>query len=111
MQYALNAELAQRRDCAFDYETWMEKLILATQDELAELLRELNYKWWKNERPLNHDAIREELVDILHFFISMCLRSGMNADDLFAGYIEKNRENWDRQNGKSAKKGYEIPVG
>jgi len=108
MQDALNAELARRRDYSFDYERWMEKLILATQDELAELLRELNYKWWKNEKPLNHAAIAEELVDILHFFVSMCLRSGISADDLYEGYIRKNRENFDRQDGKSEKEGYSI---
>ena len=86
----------------------MQKDILATMDELTELLNELNYKWWKNPKPLDASAISEELVDVLHFFVSMCLRSGMSADDLYLGYVAKNQENFDRQNGRSTKTGYEV---
>ena len=111
LQNALNDELARRRGLSFDYETWMEKLVLAMQDELAELLRELNYKWWKNERELNAEEIKEELVDILHFFVSMCLRSGIDANELYTAYLAKNQENFDRQNGISKKEGYIAPIG
>jgi hypothetical protein len=38
----------------------------------------------------------------------MCIRSGMSAEDLFNGYIAKNRENFDRQYGRSQKPGYEV---
>jgi len=108
LQNKLDRELEARRDLNFSYETWMQKDILATMDELCELLRELNYKWWKNEKPLDMSAIQGELTDILHFFVSMCLRSGLDADKLHACYLEKNRENFDRQNGLSQKKGYEV---
>jgi dimeric dUTPase (all-alpha-NTP-PPase superfamily) len=86
----------------------MQKDILACMDELTELLNELNWKWWKNEKPLDPDAINGELVDVLHFFVSMCIRSGMSAQDLFDGYIAKNKENFDRQYGRSKKTGYEV---
>ena len=51
---------------------------------------------------------KEELVDILHFYIGMCIDAGMTAEELFQIYLAKNQENYDRQQGKSAKKGYEV---
>ena len=75
--------------------------------ELCDLLEETIFIWWKKPKDINHDALREELVDILHFFISMCIKAGMTAEDLYQGYLKKNKENFDRQQGKSNKAGYE----
>jgi len=88
-------------------EEWIQKETLAIISELAELLNEVNFKWWKNPQELNEAAIREELVDILHFFVSMCLKMNMTAEDLYQGYLRKNEENFKRQQGRSDKKGYE----
>jgi hypothetical protein len=108
LQESLDRDIMERRRLDFPYEVWMQKDILACMDELTELLNELNWKWWKNEKPLDPGAIRGELVDVLHFFVSMCIRSGMTAQDLFDGYVAKNRENFDRQYGRSQKTGYEV---
>ena len=89
-------------------EQWLQKQTLAMVSELAELLEEVNFKWWKNPHDIREDHIREELADILHFFVSMCLEAGMTADDLYAVYQGKNRENTMRQDGLSEKKGYEV---
>jgi dimeric dUTPase (all-alpha-NTP-PPase superfamily) len=98
----------KERNLNFSKEEWIQKEILATLSELSELLTEVNFKWWKNPKPLNEDNIKDELVDILHFFVGMCLNAGMSADELFDRYLAKNKENFDRQNGKSQKKGYEL---
>ena len=108
MQKLLDDDIAARRNLDFTTEEWMQKEVLAMLNELSEVLDEVNFKWWKNKKPLDTDALRGELVDILHFFVSMCIRSGMDADELFARYIEKNKENFDRQYGRSEKKGYEV---
>lgn len=89
-------------------EEWLQKQTLAMLSELAELLEEVNFKWWKNPHPLRQEAVQEELSDILHFFISMCIEAGMSADDLFDVYAGKNKENVDRQDGKSQKPGYAV---
>ncbi len=89
-------------------EEWLQKQTLAMISELAELLDEVNFKWWKNPKELDRPAIQEELSDILHFFISMCLEAGMTAEDLFRVYTGKNRENVMRQEGKSQKPGYAV---
>jgi len=89
-------------------EQWIQKETLAMMSELAELIDEVNFKWWKNPKELDYAAIKEELVDILHFFVSMCLKVGMDAEELHRLYKMKNTENFNRQRGGSEKPGYEA---
>jgi len=89
-------------------EKWLQMQTLAMVSELAELLEEVNFKWWKNPHELDSGNIKEELVDILHFFVGMCLEAGMDAEELFRIYVGKNTENFRRQDGLSEKKGYEV---
>jgi len=89
-------------------EEWIQKQTLAVMSELAELLNEVNFKWWKNPKEVNTMNVKEELIDILHFFVGMCNRIGMSSTELFKIYIEKNKENFRRQYGLSDKKGYEL---
>lgn len=108
LQEKFDTALIEKRNLqSISKEEWIQKQTLAIISELAELLNEVNFKWWKNPKELNEAAIREELVDILHFFIGMCLRMGMTAEDLYQGYLKKNEENFKRQQGISDKKGYE----
>ena len=100
MQNKFDADLIQRRGLSgISQAEWIQK-------ELSELIDEVNFKWWKNPKPVNEQAVKEELVDILHFFVSMCLKMNMSAGELYDMYILKNKENFDRQNGLSAKEGY-----
>lgn len=108
MQKSLDKDITERRRLEFTYEEWMQKDALACIEEIMEVLNEVQYKWWKNKKPENPAAVQEELVDVLHFFISMCLRSGMDAQALYEGYVNKNKENFDRQHGLSKKAGYEV---
>jgi len=109
MQKSLNEEIVRLRGLeGISDEEWIRKNVLAMVSELGELLDEVNFKWWKNEKPVDGAAVRGELVDVFHFFVSMCLRAGMDADALFEGYAAKNRENFDRQYGRSAKPGYAV---
>ncbi len=110
MQACFQNDLVNRRNLQdIPMEKWMQMQTLAMVSELAELIDEVNFKWWKNPKPVDGDRVKEELVDILHFFVSMCLNAGMSAEELYSRYIEKNQENFDRQNGLSRKKGYESP--
>lgn len=108
MQKSLDDDIATRRGLTFSREEWLQKGVLAMISELSEVLDEVNFKWWKNPAPVNDDALKGEMIDVLHFFISMCIRSGMSADELFERYREKNKENFDRQYGRSVKQGYEV---
>lgn len=108
LQKLLNDDIIKRRHIEFSREEWMQKEVLAMLSELSEVLDEVNFKWWKNKKPVDDDALRGEIVDILHFLISMCLFSGMDANELYERYLLKNKENFDRQYGRSEKKGYEV---
>lgn len=109
MQKALNDDIAERRGLdRSDRSEWLQRQTLAMMSEMAELIDEVNFKWWKNPKPLDDEKIKYEIVDILHFFVSMCLTSGMDADELFSLYLNKNKENFDRQNGLSKKEGYKC---
>ena len=70
-------------------EKWLQMQTLAMVSELAELLEEVNFKWWKNPHALDNGNIREELCDMLHFLIGMCLEAGMN--DYLAKPIDLDR--------------------
>ena len=107
MQKKLNDDIKSRRDIPpYTKEEWMQKQTLAMLSELSEVLDEVNFKWWKNPKTVDEEAIKGELVDILHFFVSMCLVYDMSAKELFDMYLDKNKENFDRQNGLTDKEGY-----
>ncbi|MGI6173185.1 MAG: dUTPase [Christensenellales bacterium] len=109
MQKQLNDEIVEKRHLeAVTQSEWIQKLTLATLSELSEVLDEVNFKWWKNEKPVDEAKLQEELVDVLHFFISMCLRANLTPDALYEKYLAKNEENFRRQRGLSEKKGYSI---
>lgn len=47
--------------------------------------------------PEDQLEIKFELVDILHFFLCMCLGLGIDSKELFELYYLKNAENFERQ--------------
>ena len=109
MQNMFDQDLIKNRNLEdINMPEWIQKETLAMLSELAELIDEVNFKWWKNPKEVSERRVKEELVDILHFFTAMCLHAGMTADELYEMYMEKNKENFDRQYGKSTKPGYNL---
>ncbi|MFZ7104654.1 MAG: dUTPase [Peptococcaceae bacterium] len=108
LQDKLDQKITKSRKIDFDYDTWIQKEILAIISELAEVLDETNFKWWKNTREIKKENLKEELIDVFHFYISLCLKVGITPEDLFEAYQKKNRENILRQDGLSDKDGYAI---
>ncbi len=109
LQKILNNNISEKRNLEdLKGENWLAKFALAMYVEMGEMLQETNYKWWKNDKEIDTEALKEEIVDIFHFFVCICLSAGMNADELFKRYTNKNNENILRQEGKSFKKGYDI---
>ena len=56
----------------------------------------MNWKWWKKDQD-DWDNVKVELVDMLHFWVSMCTIAGMNAQDVFDLYAKKHQLNVKRQ--------------
>ena len=106
LQGRFDAELIKRRHIPeIPWNEWIQKEVLAMVSELGELLDEVSFKWWKDET-IDPEAVKEELVDILHFFVSMCIKAGISSEELYMAYIKKNEENFARQEGRSEKTGY-----
>ncbi len=73
LQEQFDSFVAKERGIDFSMEQWLQKQALAMMSELSELIDEVNFKWWKNPKPVDENLVKEELVDILHFFVGMCL--------------------------------------
>lgn len=76
----------------------------ALADELHELTGEVGWKPWATSRHVNSDAALREAVDLLHFFMNICMAVAPRtwspddvADHLVAGYYAKRQVNVDRQ--------------
>ena len=70
---------------------------LALRQESAEAIDSLNWKWWKKDDD-DWGNIKIELVDMLHFWVSMCTVAGLDADEVINLYLKKNQLNHKRQN-------------
>ncbi|MDR3185421.1 MAG: dUTPase [Christensenellaceae bacterium] len=109
LQKRFDNEIVEKRGLeGITPDEWIQKEVLAMLSELSELLDEVNFKWWKNKKEINYDNVKEELIDILHFFVSSCIKVGMTSKETYLRYIEKNKENFKRQYGESKKLGYEL---
>jgi dimeric dUTPase (all-alpha-NTP-PPase superfamily) len=76
---------------------WLRKYLEALTDESRELGEELLWKWWSKDK-LDMQNIRIEIVDQLHFWLSLAITAGMDAEKVFSIYTQKNKVNIERQN-------------
>lgn len=99
MQKALNERIGVHTD-GMDEEAkakWILNYCLAIRQEVAELTDSVPWKWWAKYQKYDEQNVRVEIVDILHFFISLAQVAGMSADDVFQAYCKKNEINFKRQ--------------
>ena len=105
MQKALNERIGVHTD-GMDEATkakWILNYCLAIRQEVAELTDSVPWKWWAKYQKYDEQNVRVEIVDILHFLISLAQVAGMSADDVFQAYCKKNEVNFKRQDS-----GYEV---
>lgn len=76
---------------------YVRTMTLACIDELLESLRELPWKPWKKSNIINAENAKDELVDALHFFINLCLASGMDEHELMKRFMKKAALNEQRR--------------
>lgn len=75
---------------------WFLNFDLALKQESAEAIDSLNWKWWKKDTE-DWDNVKIELVDMLHFWVSMCTVAGLTAQEVMELYAKKNKLNHNRQ--------------
>ena len=76
---------------------WVLNYTRALQQETAELIDSVPWKWWAKYQKFDDQNARVEVVDLFHFLISLAQVLGMSADDVFAAYVKKNEVNFKRQ--------------
>tara|TARA_R100000027_G_scaffold369_1_gene430 strand:+ start:4900 stop:5328 length:429 start_codon:yes stop_codon:yes gene_type:complete len=76
---------------------WVLNYSRAMQQELAELIDSVPWKWWAKYQEFDEQNARVEVVDLFHFLISSAQALGMSADDVYNAYLAKNKVNHQRQ--------------
>lgn len=99
MQEALNERIGVKlRDIDEAGQTkWVLNYTRAMQQELAELVDSVPWKWWAKYQTFDRQNARVEVVDLFHFLVSLAQTLGMSADDVYEAYVKKNKVNHERQ--------------
>ncbi len=98
-QYELNKRIGIDTQKLTDEERikWLLNYSRALAQENAELVDSAPWKWWAKYQSFDVQNARVEVVDMLHFLVSIAQTLGMSADDLHAAYVKKNKINHHRQ--------------
>jgi dimeric dUTPase (all-alpha-NTP-PPase superfamily) len=106
MQDALNRRIGVALPPQGDEEKakWILNYTRAMQQELAELVDSVPWKWWAKYQKFDEQNARVEVVDLFHFLISLAQTLGMSAEDVFQAYVKKNQVNLQRQDSGYVKK-------
>lgn len=76
---------------------WVLNYTRAMQQELAELIDSVPWKWWAKYQEFDEQNARVEVVDLFHFLVSIAQILGMTPDDVYDAYLKKNKVNHARQ--------------
>jgi len=91
--------------CNFDNLTdeekvkWTKEFMICMQSEMTEMLEGLPWKHWKqySDFKINLPELQYEIIDLLHFYLSICLIWGIDAKKMYRLYLSKNKQNFKRQ--------------
>ena len=99
MQDALNQRIGVSLPPLTDEEKakWILNYTRAMQQELAELVDSVPWKWWAKYQKFDAQNARVEVVDLFHFLVSLAQTLGMSAEDVYQAYVKKNQVNHQRQ--------------
>ena len=99
MQDALNRRIgvALPPEGQGEREKWILNYTRAMQQEIAELVDSVPWKWWAKYQKFDEQNARVEVVDLFHFLVSLAQTLGMSAEDVFQAYSKKHQVNLQRQ--------------
>lgn len=83
---------------------WLLNYVRAMQQELAELVDSVPWKWWAKYQEFDEQNAKVEIIDLFHFLISAAQVFGLSADDVYQSYLKKNKVNLERQDSGYTKK-------
>lgn len=76
---------------------WVLNYTRAMQQEIAELIDSVPWKWWAKYQKFDEQNARVEVVDLFHFLVSIAQVLGMGPEDVYQAYLKKNQVNHQRQ--------------
>jgi dimeric dUTPase (all-alpha-NTP-PPase superfamily) len=76
---------------------WVLNYCRAMSQEVAELTDCVPWKWWAKYQKFDRQNARVEIVDLLHFLISLAQVMEITPEELFEAYTKKHRVNFARQ--------------
>ena len=99
LQKELNQRIGVDTDRMTDAERqqWVLNYCRAMSQEVAELTDCVPWKWWAKYQQFDPQNARVEVVDLLHFLVSVAQVLGIGPDEIFESYTKKHRVNLDRQ--------------
>ncbi len=99
LQEALNLKIGVNTSSMTDEqrEMWVLNYCRAMSQELAELTDSVPWKWWAKYQKFDKQNAKVEVVDLLHFLISIAQVLGMSSEDIYQSYTKKHQVNLDRQ--------------
>jgi len=105
-QYELNKRIGIDAKTLSDDERvkWVLNYSRALAQENAELVDSVPWKWWAKYQTFDAQNAKVEVVDMLHFLVSIAQVLGMTAEDFHAAYTKKNKINHNRQDSGYEKK-------
>ena len=83
---------------------WVLNYTRALQQEMAELVDSVPWKWWAKYQNFDEQNARVEVIDLFHFLVSLAQTLGMTPEDVYDAYLKKNQVNHERQESGYTKK-------
>lgn len=76
----------------------VSKYLTVLSIEVSEAQLAAKARWWKADKDFKGiDHLKEELIDCLHLLLSPMLALGMDADEVYKKYMDKNKFNQSRK--------------
>ena len=76
---------------------WVLNYCRAMSQEIAELTDCVPWKWWAKYQTFDRQNARVEIVDLVHFLVSLAQVMELTPDDVFEAYTKKHAVNVARQ--------------
>ena len=99
LQRELNERIGVHTDKMTDAERqqWLLNYCRALGQEVAELTDCVPWKWWAKYQQFDKQNARVEIVDLVHFVVSLAQVMEITSEELFDAYTKKHLVNQQRQ--------------
>src|SRR5476651_2673725 len=99
MQQSLNERIGVRTNGMSEEEQtkWVLNYTRAMTQEIAELTDSVPWKWWAKYQKFDKQNARVEVIDLLHFLVSIAQVPEMGPADFSEAYAKKHQVNVARQ--------------